>query len=168
MQAVQRILILVFVVLISSCSLNRVTPYNGGNEGLVIFKAQAVRHAGGELWYDYIYTIRNEENGATRRVHVYPGYGDEYEALGRFPPGEYTIVKRDSWYKNKVRYTRRESKGFTVEAGKISIPYTLYVRSGSSGQNGILYGLAKKDQQEFYLEKLQDHVKFKGWELYLP
>lgn len=152
--------------LLSGCAFKSIQPYTGGDYGLVIMTTDVSAERKNEIWYDYVFTVRNLNTDEEKRMRIAPRVGDTYELLGELPAGNYIIDRRESIAKSGRRvYPRNMSASFEVEAGKVTLQHKLNVSSRDNAQYFSMTYLGKQEATTLFENELQSRTDFDGWEL---
>ncbi len=158
--------VMLAAALLSGCALKSIQPYTGGDYGLVIMATEVSTERKNEIWYDYIFTVRNLDTNEEQRMRIAPRVGDTYEYLGQLPAGNYIIDRRESIAKSGSRvYPRDMSASFAVEAGKVTLQHKLTVSSRDNAQYFSMNYLGNQEVIALFENELQSRDDFDGWEL---
>ncbi len=158
--------VMLVAALLNGCAIKSIQPYNGGENGLVIMAMDVSAERKQEIWYDYVFTLRNLDTNEERRMRIAPRVGDTYEYLGQLPAGNYIIDRRESIAKNGRRvYPRDMSTSFEVEAGKVTLQHKLNVSSRDNAQYFSMTYLGRREATTLFENELQSRADFDGWEL---
>ncbi len=158
--------VMLVAALLSGCALKSIQHYSGGDHGLVIMATDVSTERRNEIWYDYVFTVRNIDTNEEKRMRIAPRVGDTYEYLGQLPAGNYIIDRRESIAKNGRRvYPRDMSASFEVEAGKVTLQHKLNVSSRDNAQYFSMNYLGRREATTLYENELQSRADFDGWEL---
>ncbi len=65
--------VLLIAVLLSGCAIKSIQPYSGGDHGLVFMATDVSAERKNEIWYDYVFTVRNLETNEEKRMRIYCG-----------------------------------------------------------------------------------------------
>lgn len=158
--------VMVVAALLSGCAIKNIQPYAGGDYGLVIMAMDVSVERKQEIWYDYVFTVRNLDTNEEQRMRIAPRVGDTYEYLGQLPAGNYIIDRRESLAKSGRRvYPRDMSESFEVEAGKVTLQHKLNVSSRDNAQYFSMNYLGRREATTLFENELQSRADFDGWEL---
>ena len=153
------------VLLLTGCSINpTVAPYDGEQEGLVVFGTDIVVRGEAEIEYSYIFSVENVATGEVRRMRLLVREGETYAVLGRLPNGEYRFVKREDIRRDGAGIRLEEIDGsFTVAAGEITLPKQIRVEKTLFVRTVEITDLTNADGRVLFDLQLANQKSLQGW-----
>ncbi|PTY37833.1 hypothetical protein BGP77_15275 [Saccharospirillum sp. MSK14-1] len=155
----------VSVLFLTGCSISpTVSPYEGEQEGLVVFGTDIVVKGDAELEYNYIFSVENVATGEVDRMRMVVREGETYAVLGRLPNGEYRFVKREDIRRDARGIRLEEIDGhFTVAAGEVTLPKMIRVEKGLYTRVVEITELTNADGRVLFDLQLANQSSLQGW-----
>lgn len=153
------------VLVLTGCSISpTLAPYDGEQEGLVVFGTDIVVKGDAELEYNYIFSVENVATGEVDRLRLVVREGETYAVLGRLPNGEYRFVKREDIRRDARGIRLEEIEGsFTVAAGEVTLPKLIRVEKGLYTRDVEITDLSNADGRVLFDLQLADQKALQGW-----